>query len=386
MQREILFNPYLASHGASFEAERAPYAFHRKLPGYTPTPLLEAPSLAHQLNIGRVWVKCEQDRLGLPAFKILGASWATYRALEMRLGTALPWTTLAELRAIVAPLQPMTLAAATDGNHGRAVARVAHWLGFDAHIFVPLGTSPARIAAIRDEGATVTVIDGTYDDAVARSAAEASSHCLVISDTSWPGYEDVPRAVIDGYSTMCWEVQDQLAEHGAEMPDLIAIQMGVGALAAAVVRYFRRGDSDHRPVFVGVEPLNAACVLRSIAAGHIVEVAGPHDSIMAGLNCGQPSLVAWPTVSTGIDLFVAVDDERARIAMRSLAAAGIVAGETGAAGLAGIDEVLDGAGAADIRERLRINRSTSLLIFVTEGATDPQAYQRIVRNTTQDAG
>ncbi len=331
------------------------------------------------LGVGEVLLKDESSRLGLPAFKILGASWAVYRACEARAGGALSaWQTIDELAQQLAPLRPMTLAAATDGNHGRAVAHMAALLGFAARIYVPAGTAQARIDGIASEGASVVVVDGTYDDAVARAAEDASERCLVISDTSWPGYEEVPRWVMEGYSTILWEVDDELRKRGEKDPDLVAVQVGVGALAAAVVQHYRQPDRDPQPRLLSVEPLRAACMLASMEAGEIVSVPGPHDSIMAGLNCGRPSIIAWPIVSAGIDAFVAVSDERAREAMRALARAGVVAGETGAAGLAGLIELLTGPENAEYRAKLGVNESTRVLLFVTEGATDPQAYREIV--------
>jgi diaminopropionate ammonia-lyase len=182
--------------------------------------------------------------------------------------------------------------------------------------------------------------------------------------------------VIDGYSTILWEVADQIEERGEPAPDVVAVQIGVGALAAAVVAHFRQPGN--QPKIVGVEPLRAACMLSSIEAGEIVSVPGPHDSIMAGLNCGEPSMLAWPVVSAGVDLFVAVDDERAREAMRLLAQANVVAGETGAAGLGGLLELLGGDQQAEIRASLGITNQSRILLFITEGATDPEAYAEIV--------
>jgi diaminopropionate ammonia-lyase len=358
---------------------RAALAFHRRLPGYQPTPLIDAPDLARLLRIGQVLIKDESSRLGLPAFKILGASWAVYHALETRLGQSLePWRTIDELATRLAPLQPLTLVTATDGNHGRAVAHVAALLGFAARIFVPAGTAQARIDGIAGEGAHVEVVDGTYDDAVARASREANDCCLVISDNSWPGYEDIPRWVMEGYSTIFCEIDDELERRGEKDPDLFAVQFGVGALAAAVVRHYRDARAS-RPRILSVESLQAACMLVSMEAGEMVTVPGPHDSIMAGLNCGRVSIVAWPIVSQGIDAFIAVPDERAREAMRALARVGIIAGETGAAGLAGLIELLTGRENAQNREALRIDESSRALLLVTEGATDPQAYGRIVR-------
>ena len=354
---------------------REPLAFHAKLPGYEPTRLVECPGIAARLGADRVWVKDESSRMGLPAFKIMGASWAVYRAaseaLRERTGTELgDWSTLEDLAGAFSPLQPLTLACATDGNHGRAVARMARLLGFAARIYVPSDMAPARIAAIASEGAEVIRHDGTYDEAVARSAAEADGRTLVISDTSWPGYEQVPRWVIEGYSTIFWEIEDELEQVGESGPDVVAVQIGVGALAAAAVRHFRRPEVEMRPFILGVEPTRAACILAAIEAGEIVELPGPHDSIMAGLNCGIASPVAWPYVSRGIDAFIAVEDERAMDAVRALAAEGVVAGECGSAGLAGLMTWHDQF-AGDLSGK-------RVLVITTEGATDPDAYRRIV--------
>lgn len=348
-----------------------PLEFHRRLPGYTPTPLVEAPALAERLGVGEVWVKDESERLGLPAFKILGASWAIYRTLVSRLGGEVqPWSDVEELAERLAPLRPLILATATDGNHGRAVARMARLLGLEARIFVPEGTAPARIEAIEGEGATVEVVPGSYDDAVRRAAAEASARCLVVSDTSWEGYEEIPARVIEGYSTILREVDEQ----APVAPDLVSVQIGVGALAAAVVRHYRPDG----PQIVGVEPDRAACVLESVLAGRIVTLAGRQESIMAGLNCGTPSLVAWPLVAAGIDLFVAVADERVPEAMRAMAEVGVVSGETGASGLAGLLEALTDPDAGPTREFLGVGPSTRVLLLSTEGATDPASYRRLV--------
>jgi diaminopropionate ammonia-lyase len=358
---------------AAATATDAPLDFHRRLPAYAPTPLIDVPELARLLGIGQVLVKDESNRFGLPAFKILGASWAVYRALESSgAGNFEPWRTLDELVPKLAPLRPLTLATATDGNHGRAVAHVAALFGLGARIFVPAGTARPRIEGIAREGAHVEAVEGTYDDAVERAAREAGERCLVISDTSWPGYEAIPHCVMEGYSTIFREIDAQLGRRGEEVPDLFPIPFGVGALAAAVVRPYPAG----RPKLLAVEPLRAACALAAMEAGEIVSVPGPHDSIMAGLNCGRVSRIAWPIISRGIDAFLAIPDERAREALRALARVGFVAGETGAAGLAGLIELLDG----DSRNRaaLDLNEKTRVLILVTEGATDPVSYERIV--------
>src|SRR5918997_6173375 len=390
MSIRTLLNPNAGEILAGPYPDRAPLRFHRRLPGYEETPLVDAPGLADVLGVGKVYVKDESSRLGLPAFKVLGASWAVYRALEERLGGEGfgDWEEVGELQERLEPLRPLSLVAATDGNHGRALARVARLLDLGSKIFVPADMAAARRAAIAGEGAEVIVVAGTYDEAVERSAEEEGEDALVISDMSWPGYERIPWWVIEGYSTMLWEIEDELRERGEAGPDLVVVQVGVGAFAAAVARHFRRPDAAPPPRLLGIEPSNAACLLRSVEAGGIVSVPGPHISIMSGLNCGKPSLAAWPIVSRGIDVLAAVDDEPAREAMRLAATSGIVSGETGAAGLGGLLELLRGDGTWQEREEarrvLRANRESRVLLFNCEGATDPDRYREQVGGKPPD--
>lgn len=356
--------------------------FHDRMPAYAPTALVDAPALAQDLGVGRVLIKAESRRMGLPSFKILGASWATYQAICTHLGREPErWSNINELAARLAHLRPFTLATATDGNHGRAVAFMARLLGFDARIFVPSGMSEARIEAMQAEGAVVSVVDGDYDDAVARSAQEASDRCIVVSDTSWPGYERIPAQVIEGYATIFAEVDDALAAAGASQPDIVVVPMGVGAFMAAAVTHYRSRPAG--PLLIGVEPLDANCVQESALAGDITHVPGPHSSIMVGLNCGRPSLIAWPRLASGVDWFVAVSDDDARRAMCDLASAGVVAGETGAAALAGLRSLLDDPA---IRADASNLSDLNVLVLVTEGATDPQAYERIVGRSHETVG
>jgi diaminopropionate ammonia-lyase len=336
-------------------------AFHRRLPRYAPTPIVDASGLARELDLATLSVKSESERLGLPSFKILGASWAVYRLLVRRLGHEPGWDDVDQLRLALRPLGALTLVAATDGNHGRAVAHMAKLLGYRSRIFVPAGTVAARIDGIESEGAEVTVVDGSYEDAVHASAALADDDVLIVSDTSWEGYTEVPSDVIDGYETIFAEADEQLAVP----PQVVVVPMGVGALAAAAARHYASDAT-----IAVVEPLSAACGFASAAAGRPVEVPPPHDSIMAGLNCGTVSIVAWPAVAAGTDVFVAIDDAAAVRAMRELADVGVVAGETGAASLAGLHALVE-AGVADVRSR-------RVLVLCTEGATDPVNYRRLV--------
>ena len=356
--------------------------FHHRMPAYSPTLLLDAPDLAERLGVGRVVVKAETRRMGLPSFKILGASWATYKAICEHIGhEPEPWSNINELARNLAHLRPFKLATATDGNHGRAVSFMARLLGFECDVFVPAGMVRARIEAMEREGATVTVVDGDYDDAVARAAEEAGTRCLIVSDTSWPGYETTPAQVVEGYSTIFAEVDSALDASGLDRPDVVVVPMGVGAFMAAAVTHYR--STEHRPVIVGVEPLDANCVQASALAGELAHVPGPHRSIMVGLNCGLPSLTAWPRLASGIDWLVSVDDDAARLAMRELADAAVASGETGAAALAGLDAILADEGA---RAELGDLSAGTILIVVTEGATDPDNFEAIVGRSPETVG
>src|SRR5215831_3346317 len=219
------------------------YAFHRSLPGYAPTPLVPVPAIAAELGVGRVLVKDESSRLGLPAFKILGASWACRQVLERRPGA--------------------TLVTATDGNHGRAVARMAAHFGVAATVFVPGVMLPQTAARIAAEGAKVVWVDGDYDEAVRWAAAFAADQPgrALVQDTAWAGYEQVPAWIVQGYQSLLDEIDTQLG--GA--PDLVAVPVGVGSLAEAVVRHYRRPGAAH-PGVLSVEPDTAACVLASLKA------------------------------------------------------------------------------------------------------------------------
>ncbi|WP_168702069.1 diaminopropionate ammonia-lyase [Gordonia paraffinivorans] len=344
--------------------------YHRGLPGYAPTPLLDSPIIAEKLGVARVSVKDESSRLGLPAFKILGASWAVAKEVDRRLGVGR--LTIDELRKAVAD-QPdslsklTTLVAATDGNHGRAVARMATLLGLGSTILVPRDMVAARIDAIASEGAEVIVHDGDYDDTVRRAAAMDSDTHAVIADTAWPGYDEVPHRVVEGYGTIAHEITEQLAAQDIPAPTVVVVQVGVGSFAASMVRSFAPTGSR----IISSEPTTADCLAPSIVAGEPTRSSGTIDSIMAGLNCGEISPIAWPVLQAGVTAAVTVTDDDARDAMRLFARAGVESGESGAAGLAAL-----------LAQPSLVGPSDHVLLISTEGITDPVAYAEIVGDPT----
>jgi diaminopropionate ammonia-lyase len=342
--------------------------FHRTMPGYAPTRLAAAPCTAAALGLGGLLVKLEVERFGLPSFKVLGASWATCRALSACGGLDEPVVSFAELHSLAGDLGDLTLVAATDGNHGRAVARMARLLGLGAHILVPADMAAARIEALAGEGARVDITGGDYDEAVAASAALAAADRLVISDTSWPGYTDVPSWVADGYGTIFAELGEQL-----DAPvELVAVQIGVGALASATVRALAAPGR----FVLGVEPADADCVLRAVRDGEDARAPGPHRSVMVGLNCGTASPLALPDLRAGIDAFCAVEDTAVETAIRALLADGLTCGETGAAGVAGLAALREAWG-GESWQRLGLAAAPTALAICTEAPTDPRSFGRI---------
>ena len=341
-------------------------------PGYAPTPLHDLPDLARRAGVGAVRVKDEAGRFGLGSFKALGGAYAVAQALLAGLarhGDAAHATT-ADLVAgrFAATTRAMTVACATDGNHGRSVAWGAQRFGAACCVFVHATVSQARVDAIARYGAEVRRVPGAYDDAVRAATAEAA-RCgwFLVSDTSWPGYTEVPRDVMQGYRLMADEALDQW--DGAA-PTHIFIQGGVGGVAAAVSVH-ARNRLRPAPQLIVVEPDRAACLLASAEAGALTAVGGALDTVMAGLACGEPSLIAWQELERSAAAFMAIPDPAAIAAMRLLAAAGIVSGESGAAGLAGL--LLAAAGPVS-RAALGLSESSRVLLFSTEGATDPAQY------------
>ncbi|KFY29943.1 hypothetical protein V493_02188 [Pseudogymnoascus sp. VKM F-4281 (FW-2241)] len=306
--------------------------FHENLPLYTPTPLVSLETLAEKLGVKSIVVKDEGNRLGLPSFKILGASWGTFRAIASKLN--LPLDINLDDLSEAAKTASIKLFAATDGNHGRAVAYMAKLLHLPAEIFVPTAVDDHARELIAKEGAKVTIIQGDYDDSV-RCAAEKTTTSpggLQIQDTSFEGYEDISSWIVDGYSTMMHEIDFQLEDRGLK-PTIIITPVGVGSLATAVVSHAKSGGRSITTL--AVEPDTAACLHTSLKAGIITPIKTP-GTIMTGLDCGTVSTAAWPVLQAGIDASVTVSDSSCHDAVLYLARHSLFLGPCGAAGLAAL--------------------------------------------------
>jgi diaminopropionate ammonia-lyase len=337
--------------------------FHSSMPSYRPTPLVELPALAAELGVGAVLVKDESDRLGLPAFKVLGASWAVNCALSRRGGFDTPATGLPELRERVGNAA-ITLVTATDGNHGRAVARMAKLLGLAARVYVPAGTTAKTLKAIADEGAQVVQTDLRYDDVVRGAASSTTNRPadILIQDTAWRGYEEIPQWIVDGYATLFDEIDAQLGERAL---DLIAVPTGVGSLLQAALQHYRETGQQRLPAVLAVEPVTAACVTASLAAGTPISVDTSRPTSMAGLNCGTVSTIAWPAIRDTLAAAVVVTDDQAHAAMQRLHELGVPAGPSAAASLAGVRAAL---GDTSQRDALATKAASLVVLISTEGA------------------
>lgn len=347
---------------------------------HAPTPLHALPALAAEAGVGAIHIKDEGHRLGLGSFKALGGSYAVIRlVLEetgRRLGRPID---VAELHtpAVYAVAAGMTVACATDGNHGRSVAQGAQLVGATATIFVHSGVSDERVKAIARFGAQMIRVEGTYDDSVAEAARVAAEKgWIVVSDTSWPGYERIPGLVMQGYTAMVREALRQLPER----PTHVFVQAGVGGVAAAVAGHLALVLGDQRPTFVVVDPARAACLFETARAGHPVKIEHGGPTVMAMLECYEPSLVAWRVLSRVADAFITVDEEDAVAVMNRLARPlgndpAIVAGESGGAGLAGL---LRAATDREARASLHLGEASRIFVINTEGATDPERYAELV--------
>ena len=333
-------------------------AFFGRRPDLGPAPLRSLPHLATAARIRHVAAKDETRRFGINAFKIVGV---TYAASKLGVDAA--------RRGFVC---------ATAGNHGRAVARVARDLQVPCTVFVPAPSHPlepaeartrsSRVAAMREDGATVMDVEGSYEEAVERAAAFGrDTGATILSDTSWDGYEEIPRWIMAGYT---WIFEEACAQWEAP-PHVVIVQAGVGGLVCAAVSWFAWKVGADRPDFLACEPDGAACLLESARAGRMVTVPGDLRTIMAGLRCATPSPAAWTAIESGVDAFITIDDRQALSAMDALArdaASGIEVGPSGICGAAALIALGSAPEFVHVRHAARLDRSTRALIVLTEGA------------------
>ncbi|HBK84850.1 MAG TPA: diaminopropionate ammonia-lyase [Firmicutes bacterium] len=360
--------------------------FHCKLPGYRPTSLHDLKGLARLAGVGKVLVKNEAERFGLDAFKVLGASFAVANLLARRLGLEDDELDLAVLAARAqAQLGQQTFVTATDGNHGRAVAWAAQQLGQQAVVYLPQGAAKSRIDAITRHGAKAIVVAANYDAAVLLAAEQADGNgWLLVQDTAWDGYEEIPAWIMQGYTTLAAESWEQMQELGLE-PTHVFLQAGVGSLAGSQLGYWQtQKELKKPPQFVVMEPSNAACFYSSARQGdkRAHTVTGDLQTIMAGLSCGQPNPLAWPLLRDYATAFVSCPDYVAAYGMRILGnpCSGdqrIIAGESGAIG-AGVLALLADPRYSAWRQLLGLDEDSVVLLINTEGATDPISYRDIV--------
>ncbi|WP_372679557.1 diaminopropionate ammonia-lyase [Desulfosarcina sp.] len=361
--------------------------FHRTIPGYQPTRLVRLPNLARRWGVGEILVKDESTRFRLNAFKVLGGSHAVARLLCNRLGIPLSSVDFNLLMGddIRHRIGQMTLVAATDGNHGRGVAWAAEQLGLKAVVFMPKGSAKSRVDNIRAHGATVQVTDLNYDDTVRLAGRMAKENgWQIIQDTASQGDTDIPRWIMQGYTTMSMEAVGQMG--GKRLPPThVFLQAGVGSFAAAMVAHLAAVFRGESPRFIVVEPSHAACLLASAAAGdgRPHAVTGDLDTIMAGLACGEPSPIAWEILCENTSAYISCDDYVAANGMRILAnpLAGddrIEAGESGAVGIGLLDLLANLPDCIPLKAGLDIGPHSRILFFNTEGGTDPEGYRQIL--------
>jgi len=370
-------------HIVSAQIHRSVAAFHQSLPGYTPTPLASLPNLASWLGIENLWVKNEALRLDLKAYKVLGASYAVGRVLAQKLGFDGPSITFTDLLSQASKFHDITFVTATDGNHGRAVAWAAHELGCSAVVYMPQGSAEVRLEAVRELGADATTIDGNYDDAVRLAAKHARERgWILLQDSSWKGYEEIPIYIMQGYATLLTEVFEQL---GAQRPTHLFVQTGGGSLAAGLLAFLCHTFGEERPFFTVVESIQADCYFRSANTGNgtPVIVGGDLDTIMAGLACGEPSAIGWKILKAHADAFAACSDEVTRRGMRLLGNPldgddRVISGESGAVTAGLVFALLNNPKYKRMAQTLRLTNASKVLLFSTEGDTDPAHYRKVV--------
>lgn len=364
-------------------------AFHESFPQYSETPLTKLDQMASYFHLGSVFIKDESYRFGLKAFKVLGGSYSMAKYIAKETGrdvSELPYDVLTS-DTLHDEFGTATFFTATDGNHGRGVAWAAEKLRQKAVVHMPKGTTQTRLENIKKLGADVDILELNYDDCVRQAAreADATPRGVIVQDTAWDGYEEIPSWIMQGYGTMAMEAGQQLKAAGVERPTHVFVQAGVGSLAGAVVGYYANLYQDNPPVFVVVEAEAAACLYKGAVAndGKPRIVDGDMQTIMAGLACGEPNTISWDILKNHVDCFIAAPDWVAAQGMRMLAAplhgdTPITSGESGAAPFGALSVIMTDDNYADLRKALKLNENSKVLVFSTEGDTDPDRYKNIV--------
>ena len=363
--------------------------FHKSFPQYSVTPLQKLSALASYLGVKGIYCKDESYRFGLNAFKVLGGSYAMGRYIAKELGrdiSQLPYNVLSSDK-LKEEFGQATFFTATDGNHGRGVAWAAKRLGQKAVVRMPKGTTKTRFDNIAKEGAEVTIEEVNYDDCVRMAAAEAAKteHGIIVQDTAWDGYEEIPSWIMQGYGTLVLEADKQLKENGVDRPTHVFVQAGVGSLAGAVVGYFAHKYKENPPVMVVCEASAADCLYRSAvqADGNLVNVTGDLQTIMAGLACGEGNTIGWDILKNHVTVFASCPDWMSAKATRIYANAlendpHIISGESGSVPLGLAYTALHDEDAKDLKEALKLDENSNILVISTEGDTDPVRYREIV--------
>ncbi|CAA9957269.1 IlvA Threonine dehydratase [Pyrenophora teres f. maculata] len=341
-------------------ANPAVEAFHKTLPDYAVTPLTPLPELAHQLNIGQVYLKDESLRLGLPAFKILGASWAIHKAVASKCN--LPVTASLDEMGAAARNTGIELVTCTEGNWGRAVARMAKYMQIKAVIFVPDFMDEATQKKIESEGAEVVVVDGDYDYSIEKAKEEADRGGMLVMDVSWKGYEEIPEWVVEGYMTMLTETDRQLRDMGIHKATHAIAAVGVGSWAQAVTMHYKAQSPP--ATVITVEPDTAASLKASLEAGRVTPIS-TGNTIMNGMNCGTTSTTAWEVLRQGVDVSVTVSDIDVHHDLQYLHSQGIRNGPCGAATMTALKKLCKGQ-----KSKLGLDDKSVVVLFSTEGARD----------------
>jgi diaminopropionate ammonia-lyase len=373
----------------SKESVEKALSFHKSFPQYSQTPLAELKEMAKFLGVNSFFVKDESYRFGLNAFKVLGGSYAMANYIAEKLGKDISEMTYEKLTSeeLKEEFGQATFFTATDGNHGRGVAWAANKLGQKSVVLMPKGSTKTRFDNIAIEGAKVTIEEANYDECVrmANKMAEEAENGVMVQDTAWEGYEKIPTWIMEGYGTMALEASRQLEEAKAKPPTHVFVQAGVGSLAGAVIGYLANLYPDNPPITVVLEADVADCLYKSAIEkdGKIRFVDGDMQTIMAGLACGEPNTISFDILQNHTSFFISLPDWVAAKGMRMLGAPlkgdpQVTAGESGAPAMGLVATAMHNPEYRELREALQLDENSNILMFSTEGDTDPEMYKQIM--------